>query len=166
MLPDPLHPAVVHFPLVLVVLLPIFAAGALWVIRRGANARRSWALPLMLSAALSLSAYLALQTGEADEERVEDVVSEAAIHTHEEAAERFVLLTGVLLVIAAAGLLPGHLGGAARLLTAVGSIAVVAAGVQVGAAGGELVYSHNAASAYSDNMRAEGMAPPTPMDDD
>jgi hypothetical protein len=35
MLPDPLHPIVVHFPVVLVVLLPVFALGALLVIRRG-----------------------------------------------------------------------------------------------------------------------------------
>lgn len=86
MLPNPLHPAVVHFPMVLVVLLPIFAAGALWVIRRGSHARRSWAIPLLLSAALAGSAYLALQTGGAEEERVEAVVSEAALHEHEEAA--------------------------------------------------------------------------------
>jgi uncharacterized membrane protein len=62
MLPDPLHPAVVHFPMVFVVLLPIFAAVALWLIHRGRDARRSWALPLLLSVALALSAYMALQT--------------------------------------------------------------------------------------------------------
>ena len=36
MLPDPLHPAVVHFPIVLVFLVPIAAVLAVWVIRRGA----------------------------------------------------------------------------------------------------------------------------------
>jgi uncharacterized membrane protein len=39
MLPDPLHPIVVHFPIVLVVLLPAFAIGALLVIRRGGGGR-------------------------------------------------------------------------------------------------------------------------------
>jgi uncharacterized membrane protein len=166
MLPNPLHPAVVHFPIVLVVVLPLFAAGALWVIRRGGHPLRSWAIPVALSAALTLSAYLALQTGEADEERVEAVVSEAAIHQHEEAAERFLVLTGVLLLIAGAGLLPGHAGRAARLITVVGSLGVLAAGVQVGAAGGELVYRQNAASVYADNLRAEGTAGSAEVDDD
>jgi len=46
MLPNPLHPAVVHFPIVLALLLPIFAIGALWTIRRGARPRRAWGIPL------------------------------------------------------------------------------------------------------------------------
>jgi uncharacterized membrane protein len=166
MLPDPLHPAVVHFPLVLVVLLPFFAAGALWVIRRGGDPRRTWAIPFLLSAVLAFSAYMALQTGELDEERVEAVVSEAAIHEHEEAAERFMVLTGVLLLIAAAGLIRGNFGRAAKIVTLFGSVAAVAAGVQVGAAGGELVYRENAASAYADNLRADGTANRAEADDD
>lgn len=165
MLPNPLHPAVVHFPLVLVVLLPIFAAGALWVIGRGARARHSWVIPLLLSAALAGSAYMALQTGEAEEERVEAVVSEAALHEHEEAAERFLVLTGVLLIIAAMGLAPGNLGRAARLLTVFGSLGVLAAGIQVGAAGGDLVYRQNAGSAYAD-LRAPERGPASVEIDD
>lgn len=38
MLPNPLHPSIVHFPVVLAFLLPLFAAGALWAIRLGATA--------------------------------------------------------------------------------------------------------------------------------
>lgn len=166
MLPNPLHPAVVHFPLVLVILLPIFAAGALWVIHRGGHVRRSWAIPLLLSAALAGSAYLALQTGEAEEERVEAVVSEASLHEHEEAAERFLVLTGVLLLIAAAGLASGHLGRAARLLTVFGSVGVAVAGVQVGAAGGDLVYRQNAASVYADPAAAGRAPAPAEIDND
>jgi uncharacterized membrane protein len=165
MLPDPLHPAVVHFPLVLAILLPIFATGAVWSIRRGGHSRRTWAVPLLLTAALAGSAYGALQTGEAEEERVEAVVSEAVLHEHEEAAERFLVLSGVLLLVAGAGLIRGDLGRAARLITVVGSLAVAAAGVQVGAAGGELVYRHNAASAYADRAAAEPAPAPAEIDD-
>ena len=39
MLPDPLHPAVVHFPIVLTFLLPLAALGALWRARRSPGAR-------------------------------------------------------------------------------------------------------------------------------
>jgi hypothetical protein len=166
MLPNPLHPAVVHFPMVFVVLLPIFAGAALWLIHRGRDARKIWAMPLLLSVALALSAYMALQTGEADEERVEAVVSEAALHEHEEAAERFLVLTGVLVLIAAAGLARGHLGRAARMVTVLGSLGVAAAGVQVGAAGGELVYRQNAASVYADNVVGERTRQRSESDDD
>src|SRR6185437_512774 len=52
MLPNPLHPAVVHFPVVLAFLLPLFVGGAIWAIRRGANPRRAWLVPLAGSAGL------------------------------------------------------------------------------------------------------------------
>jgi uncharacterized membrane protein len=149
MLPNPLHPAVVHFPIVLVVLLPIFVAGALLAIRRGARASRAWLAPLAIAAALVASSAVAVNTGSAEEDRVEAVVSESILHEHEEAGERFLVLSGVLLLVAAAGLVRGTLGTSARLLTLAGSVVLVVAGVQVGAAGGELVYRHNAASVYA-----------------
>lgn len=149
MLPEPLHPAVVHFPLVLMFLLPLFAVGGFWAIRKGARVSRAWALPLLVAAALSASSYVALQTGEQGEERVENVVPETALHAHEEAAERFLLVGLLVLGIAALGMVRGHVGTAARALSIAGSIVVAVAGVQVGAAGGELVYGHNAASVYA-----------------
>jgi uncharacterized membrane protein len=155
MLPSPLHPAVVHFPLVLALLLPLFAAGAFWLTRRGEGVRRTWLVPLLLAAALAGSAFLALKTGEAEEERVEAVVSEGVLHEHEEAAERFLVLSGVLLLFAGAGLLAGNIGRAARGLTVAGSLVVAVTAVQVGAAGGDLVYRHNAASAYADGAPAQ-----------
>ena len=145
----PLHPLVVHFPIVLVVLLPISVAIALWAVRKGATLRRAWAVPLAFAATLTVSAWVALQTGEAQEERVEDVVGETALHGHEEAAERFLVLSGVLLVVAAVGLVPGMTGRAARFVTAAGAVGLVAAGAQVGHSGGALVYRHGAASAYA-----------------
>ncbi len=156
MLPEPLHPAVVHFPLVLAFLLPISALVALWTIRRGAATRRAWAVPVAFALALSASAWLALETGQSEEDRVESVVSENAIHGHEEAAERFLLFSGVTGLLVIVGLAGGTVGTAARLLATVGSFALTLAAVQVGAAGGELVYRHGAASAY---VQAPGSAP-------
>ena len=146
----PLHPLVVHFPIVLSVLLPISALVALWAIRKGTRPRWAWALPVAVAAALTVSAYVATETGEREEDRVERVVAERAIHGHEEAAERFLVLSGVLVLVAAVGLAPRTIGQAARLLTAVGAVGLLAAGVQVGHSGGELVYRHGAASAYTD----------------
>jgi uncharacterized membrane protein len=156
MLPDPLHPAIVHFPIVFMFLLPIAAAGALWAIRRGGSPRRAWAIPSGLALALSLSAWLAVETGESQEERVEDTVSDGALHPHEEAAERFLLLSGVLLLVSGAGLLGGRTGRSARLATAVGAIALAAVGTQVGHTGGKLVYQYGAASAYTRVEAASG----------
>jgi uncharacterized membrane protein len=156
MLPSPLHPAIVHFPIVFSVLLPLAALAALWAIRKGAAPVRGWAFPLALAVGLTGSAWVALRTGEAEEERVEAYVPETAIHDHEEAAERFLLIAGVVMLIAGAGLLRGTAGSAARLVATAGTAVVLLAGVQVGRAGGELVYEHGAAQAYA------GAAAPSP----
>lgn len=149
MVPNPLHPAVVHFPIVLMFLLPISAGVALWAIRRGANPLKAWAVPMAFAVALSLSAWVSLQTGQQQEEKVEDVVSEARIGDHEEAAETFLVLSGILVLVTAAGLAKGVTGRAARVVAAAGSLAVIGAGYQVGHSGGELVYTYGAASAYA-----------------
>jgi uncharacterized membrane protein len=149
MLPEPLHPAVVHFPVVLAFLLPLAAVIAIWTIRRGSPAKRAWLVPLLLGAALASSTWISSQTGEAEEEKVERVVSEELIGTHEEAAEALLIGSGVILLVAAAGLVQGRIGTAARILTAVGSLGLVAGVAWVGHTGGELVYRHGAASAYT-----------------
>jgi len=159
MLPDPLHPAVVHFPIVLMVLLPVAAAGALWAIRRGARPARAWAIPVAAAAALALSSWVAVETGEGEEEKVEPAVAEASLHQHEENAERFLLLSGVMLVITAGGLIPGAPGRAARLGAAVGALGLVALGAQVGHSGGNLVYHDGAAGAYTRDVVGGPSAP-------
>ena len=148
MLPDPLHPAVVHFPVVLAFLLPIFAIGALILIRRGAQPRRAWGIPLGIAAALALSSWLAVETGEEQSERVERVVAEQPLENHEEAAEAFLTGSAILLLVTAAGLAPGVIGKAARGVAAAGAVAIVVGAAFVGHSGGQLVYQHGAASAY------------------
>lgn len=158
----PLHPLVVHFPIVLAVLLPISALGALWAIRKGTTPRFTWAIPVAMAAALTFSAWAASETGEREEDRVERVVGERALHGHEEAAERFLVLSGVLLVVATIGFVPRIIGEAARLVATVGAVGLLAAGVQVGHSGGELVYRHGAASAYTDGGGTVVSAPAGP----
>lgn len=145
----PLHPMVVHFPVVLSIVLPISVLVAMWAIGKGTTPRRAWAVPLAFAATMAVSAFVATRTGEADEEQVERVVTEGAIHEHEEAGERFFVLSGVLLLIAAGGLMQNTFGRAARLVTAAGAIGMIVAGIQVGHTGGTLVYRHNAASAHA-----------------
>ncbi len=148
LIPDPLHPAVVHFPIVLAVLLPLVALGAFIAIRRGARPAVAWGLTLLVLAALVGSSWVATETGEQQEERVEDIVGDAPMHSHEEAAETFLTLAFGVLVISAAGLRRGKIGQAARIAGLAGSLALVGAGWKVGHSGGALVYQHGAAAAY------------------
>lgn len=145
-----------HFPIVLTFLLPISIVAALWAVRKGTPPRRGWSFPVIVAAALAVSAFVASRTGESEEERVERVVTENAIETHEEAAERFVVLSGVLLVVSLAGFLPRTVGQAARIVTTAGALGLVAAGVQVGHSGGTLVYREGAASAYTNAAAPAG----------
>lgn len=149
MLPDPLHPAVVHFPIVLAVLLPIAALGVLFLIRRGGNPRTLWAGVVVGSAMLAGSAWLAVQTGEGQEERVESVVPDLALDAHEDAADRLLLLSLLVLGVGMVGLAKGRVGTIARVVATVGAVGVLPASYSVGHSGGELVYVHGASSAYT-----------------
>lgn len=148
MIPEPLHPAVVHLPIVLMLLLPMIALLALVAIRRGVEARRAWIPVVVLAGGVVASAWFAVETGEAEEDIVESVVSEAAIHEHEEAAEIFVFGSLGTLLILGVGLMDNRTGRAGRVAGTVAAILLTLAGYQVGRLGGALVYEHGAAAAY------------------
>ena len=148
-LPSPLHPLIVHMPIALTVLVPLFAIGALWAIRRGAPMRRAWGLAVGMLALLLVSGWAALQTGQGEEEKVEGVVSESALERHEEAAEAFMVATGIVLLLANAGFVRGRTGSIARVVATVGTVALIGAGYNVGHSGGALVYTEGAGMAYA-----------------
>lgn len=158
MFPTPLHPFVVHAPIVLGVLLPIVAIGALVAIRSGIALRPAWAVVVTLSAALALSAFVAVRSGQEDEEIVEEVVSGRVLHEHEEAGERYLWLSGAVLALAALGLAPGMLGRGSRYATVAGGVLLVAAAVNVGHLGGQLVYEYGAAAPHVERAQAERAA--------
>ena len=158
MLPNPLHPAVVHFPVVLAFLLPLFAAGAFWAVRRGARPRRAWSVPVAAALALAASAWAAVETGEAQDERVERVVAERPLSKHEDMAELFLSASAGLAAVAVAGFAGGIAGRAARVATALGSVGLLAGAAMVGHSGGELVYKYGAASAYTNDSAVASAA--------
>ncbi len=147
-LPSPLHPAIVHLPIALAVLVPLFAIGAVLAIKRGAPSQKTWAIPFALIALLLVSGWASLQTGKRDEDRAERVLGEAPIESHEEAAEGFLVATGVVLLLAGAGFARGQVGTAARGVAVVGTIALMGAGYNVGHTGGALVYRNGSAMAF------------------
>ena len=158
MLPDPLHPIIVHFPVVLAVIIPLVAVAALWAIRSGARPVRAWGVTTAVAAALALSAWIAVETGEDQEEKVEDVVGETRLKAHAEAGQTLLFTSAGLLAVIALGLMPGKVGRTARVAGAVGALAATGIAFQVGRSGGDLVYRYNAASAYTTPAGARGAA--------
>lgn len=155
----PLHALVVHLPIALTVLVPLFAALAFFLIKHSVAANKAWMLPTGLLALLLVSGWVSLQTGQQQEDKVEPVVPEAAFETHEEAAELFLIITGGVLVLAAGGLMNNRAAKAMRVAGAAGTLAVLGAGYNVGHSGGKLVYQYGAASAYA--TPATGAGPST-----
>jgi uncharacterized membrane protein len=145
----PLHAIIVHMPIALTILVPLFVIVAFVLERRGVAATKAWMLPTGLLALLLVSGWTAMQTGEQQEDKVERIVPEAAFETHEEAADLFLIITGGVLVLAAGGLVNNRVGKGLRVAGAVGTLAVLGAGYNVGHSGGKLVYTYNAASAYA-----------------
>lgn len=148
MLPDPLHPAVVHLPMALAVLIPLFALLAAAAIQSKFLPARVWVAVPLLAALMTGGAWLALETGESEEERVEEVVSERTIEDHEEGAETFLAVAAALLALSFTGLLPGRPGQLGRVASLGLSVVALGFAIAVGHSGGELVYRHGAALAY------------------
>jgi hypothetical protein len=139
----------VHLPLALALLVPVFALLTIVSIRFRFFEPQIWVGVLLLQCILVASAYVALETGEEQEKRVEAVVSEQFIEEHEKAAERFMRIAAATLVVAGLGLLGGRAGEIARIATVGVSLAALAAAFWTGRLGGELVYTHGAAAAYT-----------------
>lgn len=165
----PLHPKLVHLPVALAVLLPLLSA-VLWVaIVRIWLPLRAWWLGTAAQALLVVSGIVAIRSGEADEERVERVVSEAVIERHEEAAQTFVFASGAVLLLTA---VPFALRRRPRLAAhsiggvALASLVVLGLGYRVGASGGELVYRHGAGAAFAGAVAPGGGAIPVDGADD
>ena len=156
MLPDPLHPAVVHLPIALSVLLPLGVITAFVLIRQGTNPRTAWGVVVGLTGLLLASSWVAVKSGEAQEEVVEDVVPKQWLKQHEERAQQFMVVGGLTLALATLGLARGRLGRTGRALATVGVLALLPAAWRVGHSGGELVYTHGAAEAHVAAAGARG----------
>ncbi len=155
------HPKLVHLPMALAVLMPLVTGGVLFAWWRGWFDRRVWVLVVLLQGVLAGSGAAAMNTGEKEEERVEQVVAEEYIEAHEEAAEVFVWASAALLLLMAVPLvLPeGRARRAASLGAFLGTLIVFGLGCNAGEAGGKLVYEHGAAQVYVTNGGvADGLA--------
>jgi hypothetical protein len=151
----PLHPAIVHAPLGLALAVPVVLLVLTVGLFRRKVAPRALLIGALLQTIVVGGGLLALATGDAEESRVEAVVPESAIERHEDLATLFVSAAAVTL----AGTLAASFGRerwSRRFAVAStgASVAVLALGLAVGHAGGNLVYRDGAASAYSTSAGA------------
>jgi uncharacterized membrane protein len=144
------HPKVVHIPIALSVLMPFISGAVALAWRLNWLRPRTWVLVVALQAVLVGSSVVAVQTGEAEEDRVEHVAPEEAIEEHEEIAEAFSVATGAVLGVMLLALLAARtkVGLPIAVAAALGTLVVLALGYRTGEAGGALVYRHGAANAY------------------
>lgn len=152
------HPKLVHVPIALGVLMPLVASALAIAWWRGWLPRRAWVLAIGLQAVLLGSGVLALRSGEADEDRVERIVSEQYIEQHEEAAQAFVWASGAVLalMLAASGLGSRRAGLPLAAVATLGTLVVLALGYRTGLEGGDLVYRYGAAQAYTSAAPGDG----------
>jgi hypothetical protein len=162
------HPKVVHIPMALAVLMPLIAGGLVLAWWRGWLPWRGWLVAVGLQAVLLVSGLVALRTGEAEEERVERIVSESLIEAHEEAAEVFVWGSGAVLalMLAAAAFGQKRSGLPIAAVATLGTLVVLGLGYRTGQAGGSLVYEHGAAQAYGEPGAGDARTAPARRGDD
>ncbi len=147
----PLHPAIVHLPVVLTFILPVLILIFAWAIRAGKMSKELWLVLVGFQILVTATGYISLETGEDDEEKVSAVVGKKIIHEHEDSAEVFV---GTTVIALAAGIVVWFLQPAfqdkARFLVALISLLPVFFAWRTANKGGEIVYKHGGGSAHAD----------------
>lgn len=147
----PLHPSMVHLPLGLAVIIPLLALGIAIAFRRGLLPKPAWWAVIGAQVLLVIAAVVAMRTGEGEEDVVENVVSHGAIEAHEGAATLFLWSAIAALAISAVVLLvrSDRFARPLAFVATLAALVVTGLGINVGKAGGELVYVHGAAGSYA-----------------
>ncbi len=157
-IPDPLHPAIVHFPIVLLLLGAPLAVVAVFV--------RKWHLPLLAAVVLALGgagAITAAWSGGKDAEMVFELSGngDEILDTHEEWGERtrnVAILAAVLAAASAALFRKPKAGMAIGALAALAAIGAAYCVAETGHYGGRLVYKHGAGVNTAAGEAAAGAA--------
>ena len=154
----PLHPAVVHVPLGLALIMPALFAGLLWAVVTNRLPGRAWLVALALQAVLLGAAGVALVTGAQQEETAEARAGEAAIEAHARAGQAFTALAGATLAVAAVAFMVRNRRGPFVTLAATSiamGLAVLVVGIRAGHQGGSLVHGGGPAVAVPGNDPAD-----------
>ena len=162
----PLHPQIVHLPLALSVLLPLIALVVMVCIHKQKLSFHVWILVAGLQVLTTATGYFAMETGEDEEKVVEKVVGKKNLHDHEERAEMFVAFSVAASVLAIATLLiKPALQVYLMITTLLLMLGQIGLAWRTGASGGELVYVHQASSAYQVSTPVETTVEDAAADD-
>jgi uncharacterized membrane protein len=159
LVPDPMHPAVVHFPIVLVLLGAIIACVAVFWRKHG--------LPALAAGLLALGAlgtWVAVESGESDGGLVENTSSQVSdlVDAHETWAKRTLALSIVAGLAAVGSVLAARWPRTARAVAVAAALVSVAAAYgiyETGHRGGALVYRHGAGVELATTQSAVQDAP-------
>lgn len=154
MLDLPLHPVVVHFPITLGLLLPIFSIILLVGIKKGMLNPQAWGLASFLAGLYFLTALVAVNLGEDEEETVKPYVIHEVLEEHEEAGDLIPWIAGGIFLLTLTPLAlkyRTHL----QILTILVSALGVAPLIDAGHSGGKLVYIYGAAAAYPSDIEED-----------
>lgn len=156
---SPLHPAVVHFPIVLTFILPFLILIFAFMIKANRMSSHGWLVIIGLQMIVTGMGYVSLETGETEEHNVEKVVAKKLIHEHEEAAEVFVGSTVLALALGiAVFFLKKEFQFYIQIVIVLITIVSAYLAYKTGYLGGELAYRHGGASIYRE-MGQEGILP-------
>lgn len=164
----PVHPLIVHIPMVITFILPFLIIAFALMIRKNKMNAKGWLIIIGLQSAVVMGGYISLETGETEEHVVEKFVDKKIIHKHEEAAEIFVGASVLALVLSiGAFFLRREIGFPVKI--AIAGVTVLAGylAFRTGELGGELVYQHGAANAYLERnqLNEDTGLLPTPGED-
>lgn len=163
----PLHPFLAHIPLVLALFMPLILWVIIFLIAKKKISTQSWWVAVTIQLLIVIFAYIALSSGENEEDLVAQFVSKRFIGKHENIAEVFsglsVILLGVMIVI---NFVQEKIAKNLRIIAAVFSIVPLAFGLYTGRLGGQIAYAYGGAEAYYANDYDESEEPmgilPTP----
>ncbi len=145
----PFHPSIVHLPIMISLILPFLILSFFYFIKKNKSQFSIWVIVVALQMVTTISGYIALESGEVEEDRVEKMVTKSLIHSHEEAAEIFVGFSVISLCLGILTLLmkenfKSHFVAITFMISLItGGLAIRAGGL-----GGDLVYKHGAGKAF------------------
>ncbi|PIP93815.1 MAG: hypothetical protein COW00_04465 [Bdellovibrio sp. CG12_big_fil_rev_8_21_14_0_65_39_13] len=156
----PLHPAIVHLPLGLIIFAPILSLLFLFYFKDLVNFKRNWLIVVFLHLFVMGGALVAKKTGEIEEERVEKIIGHHEIHEHEEKAEFFIVLSIVFFLVSGAVLAPNKTAVRKGLqyTLLLGQLGLIAVGINVGHSGGEMVFSQGKLNVGGEIAKPTGQA--------
>jgi uncharacterized membrane protein len=156
----PFHPMIVHFPLAMTFIMPVLILVFASMIKSNKMTPKSWLIIIGLQLAVVITGYIALDSGETEEQAVEKVVNKKLIHEHEESAEIFVGSTVLALVLSiAVFFIRKEISFPIKLAIAFISLVSCFLAYKTGKQGGELVFKYGAASAYGMVESSQGILP-------